>query len=334
MDVFEWIETTLKPEVCTSDRFIYDDMESQSGRSLPLIYQPFDGTNRSHWRDRGALFDFLHAVLGEGKRLLDFGPGDGWPSLIVAPYAAEVTGVDGSRRRVAVCTENAARLGFTNAHFHYAAPGSDLPFPAYSFDGVMAASSVEQSPDPRRTLTELYRVLKPGGRLRVNYESFTRDRRGMARECETWPIDAHHCRLILYDRDFAGERAVQYSISYALSEDDLTRAITSQSGPITFESLNVPALAALCAAVIDARVCTTIHASGRTLAAWLGEIGFREVLPTYDGSDFAGSLFDAYPEAQRPQEMAVVDALLRPAVAVVIGLPAPLALDPPITAVK
>ena len=34
------------------------------------------------------------------KILLDFGPGDGWPSLLLAPMADEVVGVDASRRRV------------------------------------------------------------------------------------------------------------------------------------------------------------------------------------------------------------------------------------------
>ena len=39
MDIFTWIEQELHPQPCTSDKFIYDDMESQSGRCLPLIYQ-------------------------------------------------------------------------------------------------------------------------------------------------------------------------------------------------------------------------------------------------------------------------------------------------------
>jgi SAM-dependent methyltransferase len=265
---------------------------------------------------------------------LDFGPGDGWPSLIVAPYAAEVVGVDGSRRRVEVCTENATRLGLANVHFQYAAPGSALPFADNSFDGAMAASSVEQSPDPRHTLTELHRVLKPGGRLRMCYESFRRGRGERARECEIWSIDALRCRLILYDRDFVNERAVQYGITYALSEADLTSALSKHSGQIVFDDISVPLLEKICPAVIDARICTTIHASGRTLAAWLGETGFREVLPSHDGSDFAGSLFDAYPENQRPRELTDIDTFLRPVVKVVVEMPAPLAIDPPITAVK
>jgi hypothetical protein len=59
-DVFSWIVNTLNPEFCTPDKFIYEDMDSQSGCSLPFIcYSPFDPGQKSHWRDRGGLFDFL-----------------------------------------------------------------------------------------------------------------------------------------------------------------------------------------------------------------------------------------------------------------------------------
>lgn len=67
MTVFEWIRQAPAPLVCTSETFIYDDMESQSGRALPLIYRPFDIADRAHWRDRGALFDFLLATGGPDR---------------------------------------------------------------------------------------------------------------------------------------------------------------------------------------------------------------------------------------------------------------------------
>jgi len=224
MDIFDWIKVNLKPEVCTSDRFIYDDMDSQSGRSLPIIYQPFDLREKSHWQDRGALFDFLYSTRGEGKRLLDFGPGDGWPSLIVAPFVSEVVGVDGSHRRVDVCTENATRMGLANARFYYTAPGSPLPFEDDSFDGVMAASSVEQSPDPRRTLQELFRVIRPGGHLRITYEALNRYRNGQERDIWLCQTNDHQCRLILFDRTIDREVAVQYGITYDLSEEEFKRS--------------------------------------------------------------------------------------------------------------
>ncbi|CRZ33985.1 hypothetical protein DFR55_10850 [Herbinix hemicellulosilytica] len=45
-DIFTWIEEELKPEFCTSENFIYNEMESQSDYSLPVIYQDFDDNVR------------------------------------------------------------------------------------------------------------------------------------------------------------------------------------------------------------------------------------------------------------------------------------------------
>ena len=115
--------------------------------------------------------------------MLDFGPGDGWPSLLVAPYVAEVMGVDGSAKRVAVCAANADRMGIRNASFIHNPPHAPLPFPDNYFDGVLAASSIEQTPDPQATLREIYRVLKPGGHLRMLYEGLGRY---ISHEQEVW----------------------------------------------------------------------------------------------------------------------------------------------------
>ncbi len=334
MDVFDWLQTTLSPRDCTSEEFIYDDMDSQSGRSLPIIYQLFDAAQRSHWRDRGSLFDYLFSTQGEGKRLLDLGPGDGWPSLIVAPWAGEVVGVEGSRRRVAVCTENAARLGITNARFMHVAPGTKLPFDDDSFDGAMAASSVEQTPDPYVTLQELFRVLRPGGRLRVDYEALGQYRDGQEREAWLWPIDERTCRLMLYDRHIDRERVRQYGVTFAMSGEELTSRLLGEGKDLSFAALTAATLDELHSAIVDARVCTTTHPSGRTLASWLGEIGFRQVLPTHCGARFTGGLFDRIPADRRPTDMQGVDAVLRSAVEVAVQMPAPWDIDPLITAIK
>ena len=338
MDIFDWIKANLKPEVCTSDRFIYDDMDSQSGRSLPIIYQPFDLRDKSHWQDRGALFDFLYSTRGKGKRLLDFGPGDGWPSLIVAPFVSEVVGVDGSHRRVDVCTENAARMGLANARFYYAAPGSPLPFEDDSFDGVMAASSVEQSPDPRRTLQELFRVLRPGGHLRITYEALNWYRNGQERDIWLQQTNDHQCRLILFDRTIDREVAVQYGITYDLSEAEFKKIVwedTATDTPsVSFSKLTIPLLERTRRSILDARVCTTVHPSGRTLASWLSEIGFKKIIPSHSGGWFAAQLFETLADRHRPQSLSDLDALLRPVVRVVTEMYAPIDMDPMITAIK
>ncbi|MGB7062750.1 MAG: class I SAM-dependent methyltransferase [Candidatus Zixiibacteriota bacterium] len=332
MDIFEWIKRELKPKACTSEELIYDDVESQSGRCLPIIYQPFDAAKRSHWRDRGSLFDFLLST--GGRRLLDFGPGDGWPSLIVAPFADQVVGVDGSRRRVEVCTENAGRLGISNARFVHVEPGSPLPFPDHSFDGAMAASSVDQTTEPKAALRELYRVLRPEGRLRIHYEALGIYRGGQERDVWLWDIDGDKVRLILYDRYIDEERVEQYGLTFAMTKQELLARLSREGSALSFEEITVPLLKEARPAITDAGVCYLNHASGKTMVSWLEEIGFQAVIPSHSGADFAGQLFEQLSERDRPNDMNGVDELLRPLVKIVVQMAAPIESDPPITAIK
>ena len=333
MEVFEWIERSLKPERCSSVDLLYDSMESQSFECLPLIYRSFDATNRSHWCDRGSMFDFLHATHGEGGRLLDFGPGDGWPSLIVAPRAGEVVGVDGSEKRVRVCTRNAERMGLKNTGFLHVPPGAPLPFDDESFDGVMAASSVEQAPDPQAVLREFYRVLKPGGRLRMTYEDLDRYRDSSRYETWIWAPDAAETRLVLYDRHIEDEYAVMYGITFSGEARSIGLPV-DDTGVLPFDRVTIELLESARDKVTGAMACRLSHPSGRTFSNWLNEIAFSEVLPSHSGSSFAGELYDNLPEGERPRSIQSIDAMIGPAVAVVVEMRAHLDSNPRITAVK
>jgi ubiquinone/menaquinone biosynthesis C-methylase UbiE len=332
MDIFGWIEQELKPKACTSEELIYNDMDSQSGRCLPVIYQPFDTGKKAHWQDRGSLFDYLSSI--EGKKLLDFGPGDGWPSLIIAPFVDEVMGVEGSLRRVEVCAENARRLGISNVSFTYVAPGGRLPFKDNSFDGVMAATSIEQTPNPRVTLQELFRVLRQDGRLRMSYEALGEYRNGRERDIWLLPINDHTCRLILYNRQIDREQVRQYGITFAMSQQEVIEYFSSGSGSFSFDMMTIPLLEKARSAVIDIRFCSLTHPSGRTFASWLKDVGFREVIPSHSGSEFAGQLFDQLPEKYRPKDIEALDTMLQPLVRIVVRMAAPLSVDPMITAIK
>ena len=332
MSIFKWIENELSPVSCSSTELIYDDMESQSCKRLPVIYQPFDASRRFHWRERGFAFDFLHAT--SRGRLLDFGPGDGWPSLVVAPFVRQVVGVDASVRRVETCRENAARIGITNTEFVYVADGDALPFDDESFDGIIAASSLEESPNIEKTGRELFRVLKPGGRMRIAYDGPANYRYGSTRDMWIVTINENTCRLLLIERWLDQQQEIRYGVTITLSKPEVTRLFSAGSGKPTFEMVTEPVIQQLRPNIVDARKCLLSHPSGATLVMLLRRIGFSEASPTFNGGDFAAALFDIIPADKRPTDMDGVDALLEHSVGVVVGMATDIGLDPMITAVK
>ena len=165
-----WIIERLGPEQATSAELLYERMDSQSGESLPVIYRALDASRPGDWHDEALCAAFAHAVEG-ADRVLDLGPGDGWPSLRIAGAVREVVGIDPSPRRVRVQQENAKRLGIRNARF-LEMNALELGFDDQSFGGVVAASVVEQTGDPDRALGEVLRVLKPGGVFMMVFEDY------------------------------------------------------------------------------------------------------------------------------------------------------------------
>jgi len=330
-DLAHWLDEEIQPKRCDTDE-LYDEMESQSAFQLAEIYQPFDMGSRLHWGDEGHILDYLYATEARGSRLLDFGPGDGWPSLPLARHAREVVGVDGSQHRVQVCSGNAERLGIANARFLHVPPGDVLPLDSDFFDAATAASSIEQTPDPRGTLSELHRVLRPGGTLRCAYEALGEYRGDRELEIGVQDQPEGCSRLSITLRDIDGEMACTCKLDTDLSPASLQELVGERAALIRDKAGDV--LSQLRAHIVAARVSELRHPSGETLATWLQEIGFSQVRLTHSGGDFAGRLFDSAPEDRRPTTHAELSAWLEPLVAVVVDLSAPAATDPMITAVK
>lgn len=297
-----WIEEQLKPETCSSDELIYNEMESQSAYSLPIIYVPFDGRKRSHWADRGAMFDFLFSTKGFGKKLLDFGPGDGWPSLIVAPYVKEVIGVDASQKRIEICMLNASKLGIKNVKFVHYTAGSSLPFQDNEFDGIMAASSIEQTPNPKDTIKEIYRVLKPGGRIRIRYESLNQYKD--KKEFDYWLFNSEQdkCKLILYFRNIEKEEVVQFTLTITMAKEMLN---------IPIDSMNIDWMQSISTKIIECKKCITYHPNGKSYISMLQEANFKKVLPTHNGIEIAQKIYDFFSDKSRPTDLEIIDSVLR-----------------------
>jgi len=317
-DPIAWIQENLPLWETDAATALYDRMESQSGYQLPLINCPFDPAKRGHFMDRAQIIDFV-LTAGPG-RVLDFGPGDGWPSLLMAPMVDQVIGVDGSARRVKVCAENTRRLGIGNASFMHVQPGEPLPFTDGFFDGITASSSFEQTPNPATTMGEMARVLKPGGRLRMHYESLSYYAGGCERELKVIEFEPGTTDVLVFDRHLEEEYVCHYLLTLHGNRADILALL----GQPELSSLTLPVLADLQSRLQRAATWTTRHPACRTWLRLLADAGFASARPTYDGGWFASRLFDILGE-NRPQSVEDIDAMLHPLVQVVVTMESPCA---------
>lgn len=97
-----------------------------------------------------------------GRRVLDYGCGSGYGSAQIARSATHVTAVDMSRDAVAYAMEE---FCLHNLDFHVIDRDSSLPFGRSSFDVVLSFQVFEHVLDTEHYLTEIRRVLAPGGKL-------------------------------------------------------------------------------------------------------------------------------------------------------------------------
>ena len=103
------------------------------------------------WACGRAVGDVLEVAVGTGRNL-SFYPDD-----------ARLTGVDWSPAMLGIARERAAALG-RDADLRQG-DAQALDFPDESFDTVLCALGLCAIPDDRRAVTEMARVLRPGGRL-------------------------------------------------------------------------------------------------------------------------------------------------------------------------
>lgn len=98
-----------------------------------------------------------------GWIILDIGCGDGELAVELWKHGAKVTGIDVSGRMIGDARERARQHGADIA-FDVASAQS-LPFPLDAFDRVVAITVLCFVEDADSVLREIWRVLRPGGRL-------------------------------------------------------------------------------------------------------------------------------------------------------------------------
>jgi 2-polyprenyl-3-methyl-5-hydroxy-6-metoxy-1,4-benzoquinol methylase len=108
---------------------------------------------------------FFLAGLPEGARVLDVGCGRGVLLREIASRGFEAHGIE--------LSEAAARGADPRAHIRIAPRLSEAGYPDAFFDEVILWHVLEHLRDPRETLQQAQRVLRPGGRLVIAVPNFT-----------------------------------------------------------------------------------------------------------------------------------------------------------------
>jgi len=110
------------------------------------------------------------ASLKEGETVLDLGSGAGFDCFLAASKVGErgkVIGVDMTPHMIARARENASKGDYRNVEFRLGEI-ENLPIADESVDVVISNCVINLSPDKKRAFEEVYRVLKPGGRMMVS----------------------------------------------------------------------------------------------------------------------------------------------------------------------
>ena len=110
---------------------------------------------------------FTLGPIREGEAVLDLGCGTGVDAIIAAKLtgpSGAVTGIDLVPEMLAKASENARLAGVDNVVFRESS-AEQLPFPDKSFDVVTSNGAINLVVDKVKALGEVFRVLKPRGRL-------------------------------------------------------------------------------------------------------------------------------------------------------------------------
>ena len=136
----------------------------------------YDGTQRSELPDEAVLASLgcgnptALASMNEGETVLDLGSGGGIDVLLSARRVGptgKAFGLDMTDEMLDLARANAAKAGATNVEF-LKGYIEEIPLPDASVDVVISNCVINLSTDKPKVIAEMFRVLRPGGRLGIS----------------------------------------------------------------------------------------------------------------------------------------------------------------------
>ena len=161
------------------DGMAADDSGDVVGCCAPedgLGVQLYDITQRGELPEEAVLASLgcgnptMVADLKEGETVLDLGSGGGIDVLLSAKRvgpAGKAYGLDMTDEMLALARKNARKAGATNVEF-LKGYMEQVPLPDQTVDVIISNCVINLSTDKPKVIDEMFRVLKPGGRLGIS----------------------------------------------------------------------------------------------------------------------------------------------------------------------
>ena len=144
--------------------------ETDSGIQGEFTVEIYDSMQR-RLRDKGWIEtrDLLQHGITQGLAL-ELGPGPGYLGLewVHRTENTRLQGLDISPDMLAVAERNAKEYGLEGRTEYTQGRSEEMPFADETFEAVFTNGSLHEWSEPKRTFTEMWRVLKPGGRIFIS----------------------------------------------------------------------------------------------------------------------------------------------------------------------
>lgn len=166
-DIMRRVPELLKAEIQADKRAAsrslrMSNMTTAAAEYFARVAGEWDNLRASYFGEGVRDAAIARAYLRPEMVVADVGSGTGFIAVGLAPLVAQVYAVDASAAMLEAGKANLAAFGNIEPRL---AAGAALPFENAALDAVFANMYLHHCPNPQAAITELVRVLKPGGRL-------------------------------------------------------------------------------------------------------------------------------------------------------------------------